>query len=186
MRRAERRAIGAVVVGLVLAACTGSSGTNVADGAGGASGSVGSSGTASGGPTGLPGCTALTAEPYENNEGNDTEFTAKFYPTNNRSHEYIDMFYRSGATGTFRYGVGKNADLYSCDQCLFIVRNGKRFYPTEGTITIDPTSKPLKKRLIAQLSLLKLVEITVSPTYHSIPVPGGECVTLAPATINVP
>jgi hypothetical protein len=58
-------------------------------------------------------CVALTAEPYENNEGNDAEFTAKFYPTADRDHEYIDMFFRSGALGTHSYGVGKNADLYT-------------------------------------------------------------------------
>jgi hypothetical protein len=139
----------------------------------------------SGGVTGATNCTALTAEPYENNEGNDTEFTAKFFPTRNRSHEYIDMFYRSGASGTFRYGEGKNADLESCDQCLFMIRNGKRFYAMEGTITIDPRSKPMKTSLYATLSKLKLIEITVSPSYHSIPVPGGECVTLEPATIAV-
>lgn len=130
-------------------------------------------------------CTALTAEPYENNEGNDAEFTAKFFPTNNRDDEYIDMFFRSAASGTFAYGQGNNADLYTCDQCMLIVRNGKNFYPTEGTITIATGSEPMKKKLQASLSLLKLVEITIDSDYHSIPVAGGECVTLAPATIDV-
>ncbi len=131
-------------------------------------------------------CVALTAEPYENNEGNDAEFTAKFFPTADRDNEYIDMFFRSGALGTHAYGVGVNADLYTCEQCLLIVRNKKNFYPTAGTITIAAGSQPMKKTLFATLSKLTLVEITISPSYHSIPVAGGECVTLAPATINVP
>lgn len=131
-------------------------------------------------------CVALTAEPYENNEGNDAEFTAKFFPTADRDHEYIDMFFRSGALGAHAYGVGANADLYTCAQCLLIVRNKKNFYPTAGTITIAAGSQPMKKTLFATLSKLTLVEITISSSYHSIPVPGGECVTLAPATINVP
>lgn len=131
-------------------------------------------------------CTALTAEPYENNEGNDAEFTAKFFPTDNRDDEYIDMFFRSDDLGTHEYGVGKNADLYTCDQCMLVVRNGKNFYPTAGTITIKPGSKPTKKTLFASLSKLTLIEITISDSYHSIPVQGGECITLEPAEIDVP
>lgn len=130
-------------------------------------------------------CAALTAEPYENNEGNDAEFTAKFFPTQNRDDDYIDMFFRSRASGTFTYGAGKNADLYTCDQCMLVVRNGKNFYPTEGTITVQAGSAPLGKKLVAELSQLKLVEITISDDYHSLPVKGGECITLAPATIDV-
>jgi hypothetical protein len=130
-------------------------------------------------------CVALTAETYENNEGNDAEFTAKFFPTGDRDHEYIDMFFRSGALGTHAYGVGTNADLHTCDQCMLIVRNKKNFYPTTGTITIAAGSQPMKKTLFATLSKLTLIEITISGSCHSIPVPGGECVTLAPASINV-
>lgn len=130
-------------------------------------------------------CTALTAEAYENNEGNNAEFTAKFFPTGNRDDEYIDMFFRSSTLGTHSYGVGKNADLYTCTQCMLVVRNKKVFYPTQGTITIGAGSQPMKKRLFATLSKLTLIEITISGSYHSIPVPKGECITLAPATISV-
>jgi hypothetical protein len=150
----------------------GSSGTNATDGDGTGPSSPGS-------------CTALTAETYENNEGNDAEFTAKFFPTRNRDDEYVDMFFRSAALGTFTYGAGKNADLYTCDQCMLVVRNGKNFYPTAGTITIASGSEPMKKKLVATLSMLTLIEITISDSYHSIPVNGGECITLAPASIDV-
>jgi hypothetical protein len=137
-------------------------------------------------PQGPDLCTGLTAEPYENNEGNNAEFTAKFFPTGDRDNEYIDMFFRSSALGTHSYGAGKNADLYTCTQCMLIVRNGKNFYPVKGTITVKAGSKPMKKSLVANLSQLTLIEIKISGSYHSIPVPGGECVTLAPASINVP
>lgn len=196
------RAFSLLVSVTMLAACSSSSdsttggstaGDNEANGGGdstssdgGRDGSSGETPTKDGGAmTPDDSCTALTAEPYENNEGNDAEFTAKFFPTNDRDDEYIDMFFRSAASGTFAYGQGKNADLYTCDQCMLIVRNGKNFYPTEGTIMIVAGSEPMKKKLQASLSLLKLVEITIDDDYHSIPVAGGECVTLAPATIDV-
>ena len=131
-------------------------------------------------------CTALTAETYENNEGNDAEFTAKFFPTKDRDNEYIDMFFRSAQQGTHTYGAGNNADLYPCAQCLLVVRNGKNFYPSAGTITVLPGSEATKKKLVAKLSQLTLVEIQITSSYHSVKVPGGECITLAPTSINVP
>ena len=130
------------------------------------------------------GCVALTAEDYENNEGNRAEFTAKFFPTDDRDNEYIDMFFRSDRQGTFRYGEGANADLYTCDQCMLIKRNDSFYYPTAGTITVQPGSEPLGRRLVATLSELRLVEIVISDSYHSIPVEGGECLTLAAASID--
>ena len=126
-------------------------------------------------------CTALTAETYENNEGNDAEFTAKFFPTKDHDNEYIDMFFRSAQQGTHTYG-----DLYTCAQCLLVVRNGKNFYPSAGTITVLPGSEATKKKLVAKLSQLTLVEIQITSSYHSVKVPGGECITLAPTSINVP
>lgn len=131
-----------------------------------------------------PSCVALTAEEYENNEGNDAEFTAKFFPTRDRDSEYIDMFFRSDDHGTHRYGEGDNADLYTCDQCMLVFRDGRFFYPTSGTITIHAGSAPLGRRLVATLSELRLIEIEISGSYHSIPVPGGECITLAATTID--
>jgi len=136
-------------------------------------------------PPASTGCTAVTAETYENNEGNDAEFTAKFFPTKDRDNEYIDMFFRSAQLGTHAYGAGNNADLYTCDQCLLVVRNGKNFYPSAGTITVLPGSEATKKKLVAKLSQLTLVEIQITSSYHSVKVPGGECITLAPSSINV-
>ncbi len=141
--------------------------------------------TSDGGAPPTPGCTALTAETYENNEGNDAEFTAKFFPTKDRDNEYIDMFFRSAQLGTHTYGAGGNADLYTCAQCLLVVRNGKNFYPTAGSISVLAGSEPTKKKLVAKLSQLTLVEIQITSSYHSVKVPGGECITLAPANINV-
>lgn len=161
-----------VLLAVVLAACSTSS-SHASDPGGGG---VADAGT----------CAALTAEPYENNEGNDAEFTAKFFPTADRDNEYIDMFFRSGALGDHAYGVGLNADLYTCEQCMLVVRNGKNFYPTAGTISVLAGSDPMKKSLVANLTTLTLVEITITGDYHSVVVPGGECATLAPATIDVP
>lgn len=129
-------------------------------------------------------CVALTAEPYENNEGNDAEFTAKFFPTSDRNGEYIDMFFRSDELGTHQYGEGDNADLYTCRQCLFIVRNDSTFYPVSGSITIEEGSDATGTTLVAKLSELTLVEIEISDSYHSIPVVDGECVTLAATSID--
>jgi hypothetical protein len=69
---------------------------------------------------------------------------------------------------------------------LLVVRNGKNFYPSAGTITVLPGSEPTKKKLVAKLSQLTLVEIQITSSYHSIKVPGGECISLAPTDINVP
>lgn len=162
------------------AGASGGGSSNNGDASVNSAGSGGSSGTASN-----DGCTELTAEEYENNEGNNAEFTAKFFPTDNRDDEYIDMFFRSSADGTHLYGEGKNADLYTCDQCMLIVRNEKNFYPVSGSITIEAGSEPEGKKLIATLSTLKLIEIEISDSYHSVPVIDGECVTLAPAAITV-
>jgi hypothetical protein len=146
----------------------------------------GSGGTISTDPAKLPtsSCFALTAENYENNQGINAEFTAKFFPTEDRDHEYVDMFFRSPDLGTYLYGEGDNANYFSCDQCMLVVRNGKNFFPTAGSITIEPGSEPRRKRLYAKLSELTLIEVEIFKA-RSVPVVGGECVTLAPAVIAV-
>ena len=76
----------------------------------------------------------------------------------NRNGEYIDMFFRSDAVGTHTYGEGDNADLYTCDQCMLIVRNGKNFYRAASQDILEPRRR---KRVMPDIT-----EVLSPPIYR--------------------
>jgi len=89
----------------------------------------------------------------------------------------------SDEMGTFALGTGANENYGNCDQCVRILEdvdldNGKQptqYYPTAGSITIEPTAAGGRNVRIT-LEDLEMVEVTIrAADFVSTPVPNGEC-----------
>lgn len=95
--------------------------------------------------------------------------------------------YDGHRTGTFNLTQNGDANYKTCARCILVNADGnqKVFYASEGTLEIAAGSKQLGGSIDATITNLKLVEVTIAGDYTSTPVPGGACLTVASAVIQV-
>lgn len=105
------------------------------------------------------------------------------------SLSFISDPYDGAATGTFDLTENGDENYKTCARCITARAdrgNGQIiFYASEGTLEIEASSKQLGGTISAQVTNLKLVEVTIANDYTSTPVPGGACITIASAEIEV-
>lgn len=89
------------------------------------------------------------------------------------------QFY-SADTGSFDLATGANGNLATCNQCVVLFQDvvggiaNKLFFQDRGVLNL--TTAPGASLLPVALGNLRLVEVTIDPnTFHSTPVPGGDC-----------
>jgi hypothetical protein len=160
----------------------------------GGAGGEGSGGEGGGGPVV---CTEITLGQFEGTVGNGfAVYLATFTP--NVVGASDDMFeltvmgppdYDGGETGTFDLTANGDDNYRTCSRCFRVIAdfNGVRtvFFQSEGTLVIDDASTQLAGVIDATVTNLKLVEVTTASDFTSTPVPGGACLTVASATIEV-
>lgn len=92
----------------------------------------------------------------------------------------LQLYFYSGATGTFDLSSGANSNFGTCLQCVILYedfQNGlatKTYFQDMGTLDIGPA--PGTNPLPLTFAGLRLIEVTLNPnTGVSTPVPGGAC-----------
>jgi hypothetical protein len=98
-------------------------------------------------------------------------------------------------TGAFTLGEGVEANYSTCGHCLVVDQDagsptGKKYFPTGGTMNIDPSTPPgdgATKGLKGSLVDVELHEVKIGPgpDYVSTPVPGGGCLYFTNETLNL-
>lgn len=148
------------------------------------------------------GCTQITAANFQLGAADGTVGVFITNPSPNSGASEADRFglelYGSAfdpslngeAKGTFNLASGGDSNYASCSRCVRMVEDptlpGRTFFQTGGTLTIASSSDQLNGSISATLTNVTLVEVTVdASTFVSTPVPGGACVHLNSATINV-
>jgi hypothetical protein len=107
-------------------------------------------------------------------------------------------FYGSGAgaglngenKGTFDLSAGIDNNYSTCARCFRIFEDpmvpGRTFFQQSGTLTVGATSDQLNGTLHGTLSNVTLVQVTINTTtFVSTPVPGGACLHITSATVDV-
>ncbi|MBI5532257.1 MAG: hypothetical protein HY898_06065 [Deltaproteobacteria bacterium] len=176
--------------------------TGGAAGTGGATGGAAGTGGATGGAAGTGGtvtCKDITASGFK---ADSTYAFAEGVVAPNLDNAdtdqlTIELFEANGFTqkaGTFDLSAGDDANYETCNHCVLVRTDypndgsqppTKTFYVESGSAEFTEVTSPPTGQMKVKLTNVKLIEVTVdSTTYHSTPVPGGECLTLASADVN--
>jgi hypothetical protein len=173
----------------------GAAGTGGSGGTGGTGGTVGTGeGGAAGAPTIPDGCAEIqpgsifyaftsTADP---NYGGYLAFVSP--NLGSADEDVMALEFYTNDTGTFEFGKGVNKVFSTCEQCFTVnvpdgSNSGRNFYGISGTVVVDPTSAPSSKVLDATVTDVTLIEVQSD---FDTPVPGGDCLHLASASISLP
>jgi hypothetical protein len=100
----------------------------------------------------------------------------------------ILAFY-SDDVGTFRVGHGVDSRWSTCERCFLVniqddTLDGLWFYGAEGTLAVDADSTPMSGILDATATDVTFIQVDASDL--ETPVPNGDCLHLATATITKP
>ena len=142
--------------------------------------------------TGANGCAQITV----------SNFTpgAFVYPTTDvdpniggADPELFRFEFYSPATGSFDLAAGLNDNYATCDQCLRLFEDvteddiARQYFQQSGTIDIDASSDLGGGVLVATLTDVTLVEVTIDPdnAFESTPVPDGACVQINTQNVSV-
>jgi hypothetical protein len=102
---------------------------------------------------------------------------------------FVSDPFDGAAIGTFDLTENGDENYKTCARCFTATADGGNgqivFYASEGTVEIEAGSKQLGGTISAQVTNLKLVQVTIANDYTSTPVPGGACITIASAEIEV-
>ncbi len=100
---------------------------------------------------------------------------ATTYNSVNGDYDISFEFYTNTAMGSYDLSAQNNSNYVNCDQCVLIKNNDKRYFQKSGVIKVisgdayTPKSK-------AEVTNLKLVEVTLSDSMESTVVANGECI----------
>ena len=194
-------------------ATAGGSGGTTAGGSAGFAGTGGSAGVAGTGGSagsggGVPaGCTAIQLKSVFYDAQNSSELATILrapLSTSLGNAQTIDgmsisIISPDGAvlteTGTFVLGQGDESNYSTCTHCIVVDQDAgsatsRKFFPTSGTMTIDPSTPPISvstKGFKGKLEGVELHEVTIGPApdFLSTPVPGGGCLYVVDQPLNV-
>lgn len=97
-------------------------------------------------------------------------------------NRYADAAY----VGTFPLGTGPDASYGSCAHCVMALYGTTfehAYFADAGSITFD--RDPFERHLALSMEGVRLIEVTFEgDDLHTVPVPGGGCIELAPYTID--
>jgi len=92
-------------------------------------------------------------------------------------------------TGTFE--LSTQSDLQTCQHCVFVDLDATDdgtisniYIATEGTLTVDKVTDPLEPVFAGHTSRIVLRRATVGDNVATTLVPGGDCVSIAPASFD--
>lgn len=100
--------------------------------------------------------------------------------------------YDGQLSGTFDLASGGDANYATCSRCLRVATDAlaasgaKQFFQQSGTLTLPAGSNHIAGVINATLTDVTLVEVTIapSPSFVSTPVPNGQCLHIASATVS--
>lgn len=101
---------------------------------------------------------------------------------------YLEMNRYGDATyvGTFPLGTGPDASYGSCAHCVMALYGTTfehAYFADAGSITFD--RDPFDRHLTMSMEGVRLIEVTFEgDDLHTVPVPGGGCIELAPYAID--
>lgn len=98
---------------------------------------------------------------------------------------YLDLDFRSPATGEFDLADRDNDSFGRCQQCVRVDIEAGEFFQVEGTIEIDEYARLAKGELEVELSEVVLAEVDIDPdTYDTEFVEDGMCIRVAGAKVR--
>lgn len=184
---------------------TGAGGSTTTDNGGGPSdGGNGAGGQAQGGSGGSisdggegggsdPECSEITLEDFVRGDFAGEYFANVDQALGGADHDQARLQFFNDTTGTIALGTGENDNWKTCSQCLFVDEDvpdqdepGRYYFQSSGSIVIDAQSRPTTAGVVATLTDVTLVEVTIAPDDTSTPVPNGECLHITSATVNLP
>lgn len=166
----------------------GGSGGSVSDGGAGGEGGEGGEGG------GEPGCVEITLDAFVRDDPG-VYLAPLATALGGAAIDVAGLEFYDDATGNIMIGAGANNNYATCEQCLLVYEDvpasgppARFYYPTGGSIAITPQSLPDTDGLVATLTDVTLVEVTIAPgpSFMSTPVPGGQCLHIATASVNLP
>lgn len=157
---------------------------------GGASGAGSGNAGGEGGASTAPACTELSVGPWDEVTGNETLYFANFSPNlGSSAQDELELMAFSDDVGLVEFGVGEEGGFFSCFECLRVEAENDsgpntQFFAMSGTLNIGYDSQPEGGVMDATLSDVTLVEL--DPANDYLPIPGGQCLHLASASISLP
>lgn len=98
--------------------------------------------------------------------------------------DFFQFEFYKDSTGVFTLTGGNNKNYSTCNQCLRLVVDGRtEFFQRQGTLTIDPASKPLgvpgvDGKVDLTFEGVVLEEVIIDDQFSSRPVTDGACVEI--------
>ena len=87
---------------------------------------------------------------------------------------------RSAVECTFDLGAGLNTAWESCNECILVYEDdgAKLYFQSEGSLTIEALNGEAQGTGEGTATGVTLIEVTLGEGDVSIPVPGGDCLSI--------
>ncbi len=164
-----------------------------AGGGGAGQGGTGGQGGDGGAGGAGSGCTEITLTGFVRGQ-NAGQYLAEVAPALGGADIDIGaLLFFSDTTGPISLSTAPNDNFATCNQCALVLEDlpdmgnpARQYFQSSGTMNIDPVSTPTETSLVATLTDVTLVEVTIDANSNSTPVPNGACLHLASGSVNLP
>lgn len=148
-------------------------------------------GSDTGTTTGADGCIELTIDELL---GTDIGVPIAFNDTISVGEADVPDLFRiefyDDETGTFDLSMAPEDDYATCTKCVRLFEDddgmtlARQYYQSEGTLEIAAETPPSSLAPTLTFTGVRLVEVTISDSFVSTPVEGGQCVDIVDGTVE--